>query len=109
MRNAQILLVGGPFGGQRIASVPPDLPAPAQVVWSGWSPAGFTALLYEWTGEVRKEDGVTADLVYHCTGRVLTAAEIPPLIADDAEVWADGASLIVRIFDIPAAMLYPGV
>lgn len=109
MKNAQILLVGGPFDGQQIASVPPDLAAPAQIVWSDWHRDGFTAWLYEWNGEVRMENGTTAALVYRPTGRRIIADEVPPLIAEDVEVWASGAALIVEAYGIPAGLIWPGV
>lgn len=97
MANARIRLVGGPFDGEDIASVPPDTGAPAQIVWSGWSPQGFTAWLYEWHGEVTQTGGYTDALIFRATGRRLTADEIPPLIADDTEVWADAADLLRRL------------
>lgn len=106
---ARLLLLGGPFDGEEVAFLPPDLAAPAQIVWSGWSPQGFTAWLYEWHGEKAMDRGRTDALVYRATGRRLAAEEIPPLIADDAEMWADGAAMIVSVFDVPAWLLWPGV
>jgi hypothetical protein len=94
---ARILLVGGPFDGEEAAFVPPDLAAPAQIVWGGWFPWGFSAYLYEWRGEVMTDRGRTSALVYRPLGQRLTADEIPPLIGEDVEVWADGADLLVRL------------
>ena len=94
---ARLRLVGGPFDGEEVAYLAPDMAAPAQVVWSGWSPQGFTAWLYEWHGETATDRGRTDTLVYRTKGRRLSPKEIPPLIADDAEVWADAADLLVAL------------
>ncbi len=106
---ARLVLTGGPFDGEEVAFLPPDLAAPAQIVWGGWSPQGFTAWLYERTGETVMDRGRTDALVYRPTGRRLGPDKIPPLIADDTEVWADGAAMIVEAFDAPPEMLWPGV
>jgi hypothetical protein len=94
---ARLLLVGGPFDGHEAAGLPPDTGAPAQIVWSGWSPHGFTAWLYEWHGETTMEGAFTDALVYRPTGLRLTPDDIPPLIAQDAETWADGAALLISL------------
>jgi len=112
VNNARILLVGGPFDGQEVASVPPDLAAPAQIVWADWHRDGFTAWLYEWHGEVRTEGGYTTALIYRPTGRRLAADEIPPLIAEDVEVWAAAPAVwadAMRAIGIAADMMWPGV
>lgn len=88
---ARALLVGGPFDGHEAVLVPPDTAAPAQIVWSGWSRHGFTAWLYEWHGERR---GEALDLIYRPTGRQLTPGEIPPTIADAADLWAASVALL---------------
>jgi hypothetical protein len=106
---ARIVLAGGPFDGEEAAFLPPDLAAPAQIVWGGWFPWGFSAYLYEWHGEKTTDRGRTDALVYRPTGRRLAAAEIPPLIAEHAEVWATGAAMIASAFDVPAELLWPGV
>lgn len=106
---ARIRLRGGPFDGEDAGFVPPDHEAPVQVVWSGWGPRGFTAWLYEWHGETTTDRGRTDSLIYWATGRQLAAAEIPPVIADLAEVWADGAELLQRVYDVPADLLWPGL
>lgn len=105
-RAVRAVLVGGPFDGHEAVLVPPDVAAPAQIVWSGWSPGGFTAWLYEWRGERR---GDFLDLVYRPTGRQLTPEEIPPLIADDVELWADAATTIAQAFDVPPELIWPGL
>lgn len=107
--SARLLLDGGPFHGEQVAFLPPDLPAPAQIAWTGWHHGGFTAHLYEWHGDTVMDRGRTDALIYRHTGRVLAAADIPPVLGDDVEVWADGAAMIARVFDVPAAMLWPGV
>jgi len=106
---ARIVLRGGPFDGEQVGFVPPDTAAPVQVVWSGWAPWGFDAWLYEWHGETTTDRGRTDALVFRPTGRRLAADEIPPLIADDAALWASGAAMIVSAYDVPAALLWPGV
>lgn len=106
---ARLVLAGGPFDGEQVAFLPPDLAAPAQIVWSSWSPYGFTAWLYEWHGEKTMDRGRTDALIYRPTGRRLAAEEIPPLIAEDTEVWADTAAMIVEGFDVPAELMWPGL
>lgn len=106
---ARLRLYGGPFDGEEVAFLPPDLAAPAQIVWSGWSPQGFTAWLYEWHGTVTMDQGRTDALVYLATGRRLTADEIPPQIAEDTGLWADSAAMIVEAFDVPAELMWPGL
>lgn len=98
---ARILLTGGPFDGEQAFFVPPDIGTPAQIVWSGWFPWGFDAWLYEWLGETTMDRGRTGALIYRPTGRHLAAAEIPPLIAEDTELWADTY--------IVADVLWPGL
>jgi hypothetical protein len=98
---ARLVLTGGPFDGEEAAFLPPDLAAPAQIVWSGWSPQGFTAWLYEWHGETTMDRGRTDALVYRPTGRRLAVEEIPPQIADDADTWADAFDLVQRITAAP--------
>lgn len=108
---ARVLLVGGPFSGQEIGFLPPDTAAPAQIVWAGWFNGGFTAYLYEWHGETRVDRGRADTIVYTRSTpyRRLTADEIPPVIADAADLWSEGAELIVNAFDVPAEMMWPGV
>jgi hypothetical protein len=117
---ARIVLTGGPFDGQEVAFLPPDLAAPVQIVWSGWFPWGFSAYLYEWHGETSTDRGRTDALIYRPPlgqdehlrvhrGRRLGPEEIPSLIAEDAEVWADGAAMIVSAFDVPAELIWPGL
>jgi hypothetical protein len=93
-RTARGMLVDGPFDGCEAVLIPPDTAAPAQIVWSGWGPHGFTAWLYEHRGERRGED---RDLVYRPTGRQLTPGEIPPVIAADAALWAHGSALLAEL------------
>lgn len=106
---ARALLVGGPFDGETADFVPPDLAAPAQIVWSGWFPWGFGAYLYEWRGERTLVGGRADTLVYRPTGRRLASTEIPPLIAETADVWAGSTALIAEGFDIPPELLWPSV
>jgi len=109
---ASVLLVGGPFSGQRIGFLPPDTAAPAQIVWSGWLPShGFTAYLYEWHGETRVEQGRADTIVYRRVTpcRRLTADEIPPVISDAADLWAEGAQMFARVMGRPAEVMWPGV
>lgn len=118
---ARIWLVGGPFGGEEIGFLPPDVAAPLQIAWCGWFPWGFASYLYEWTGQERAMDrGRTSALIYRpvlkdadglrrVRGRRLTLEEIPPVVAEGAEVWADGADLIARAFDVPAEAMWPGI
>lgn len=108
-RRARIVLTGGPFDGEEAAFVPANTHAPAQIVWGGWFPWGFDAWLYEWHGETTKGGGFTDALVYRPTGRRLGPDEIPPLIAEAVELWADGAELIRAAFDVPAELIWPGL
>lgn len=117
---ARLKLRGGPFDGQEVAFLPPDLTPPVQIVWSGWFPWGFSAYLYEWHGETVADQGRTDALIYRppigqddhmrvYRGRRLAADEIPPLIAADTEIWADGAALIAAAFDVPPEVMWSGV
>ena len=106
---ARIRLHGGPFDGQEAGFVPPDSGAPVQVVWAGWAPWGLDAWLYEWHGEVTMDRGRADSLVYRATGRRVAADEIPPVIAESAEMWADGADLLQQVYDRPAEMIWPGL
>lgn len=105
---ARMVLIG-PFGNIEAGFVPPDIAAAAQIVWSGWFPWGFDAWLYEWHGERTMNRGRTDALIYRRTGRRLAAAEIPPLVGEDTEMWADGAAMIVEGFDVPAELIWPGL
>lgn len=104
---ARLILVGGPFDGEEVAFLPPDLSAPSQIAWTGWFPWGFAAYVYEWKGEVTVDHGRTDALVYQFTERRL--ADMPPLIAEEADLWARTPALIAECFDVPAALLWPGV
>lgn len=106
---ARILLTGGPFDGHEAAVVAPDLPAPAQIVWSGWSPWGFTAWLYEWHGETTSTGAFVEALIYRPTGRRLDPDEIPYAVLEAAEVWADGAQLLLLVSGFHAEEIWPGV
>lgn len=109
-RLARIVLADGPADGDEVGFLPADTAAPAQIVWSGWlTHVGFTAYVYEWHGERVMDRGRTDAVVYRCTGRRLPPDAIPPLIAETAEVWADGADMIRSAFDVPADLLWPGV
>lgn len=119
-RWARLVLWGGPFDGEQVAFLPPDHAAPAQVVWSGWFPWGFSAYLYEWRGETVPDRGRVDALIYRppirqaedlrvVRGRRVPAGEIPPLIAEDAEMWADGAAMIASAFDVPVELIWPGL
>jgi len=118
---ARLRLAGGPFDGEDAGFLPPDFAAPVQIVWGGWFPWGFSAYLYEWRGqEVALDRGRTSALIYRpiirqaddlrvVRGRRLAPEQIPPVMAESAEVWADGADLIRNAFAVPAEMLWPGV
>jgi hypothetical protein len=106
---ARIRLAGGAFDGEEPAFLPPDLAAPAQIVWAGWFPWGFAAYLYEWHGEKVMDHGRTDALVFRPTGRRLAADEIPPMIENDVEIWADGAALVAEAFDLPPELMWPGL
>jgi len=106
---AQLLLVGGLFDGHEAAGLPPDTGAPVQIVWSGWTPQGFIAWLYEWHGETTVTGSFVEALIYRPTGRRLTADEIPPVLAELVEVWADGADLISRVYGFAPKDIWPGL
>jgi hypothetical protein len=80
-----------------------------QVVWSGWAPWGLDAWLYEWHGETTNDQGRTEALIFRYTGRRVTADDIPPVMGYVAELWADGAEMLQRVYDVPADLLWPGV
>ena len=116
---ARLLLSGGPFDGEEAAFVPPDTAAPVQIVWSGWFPWGFCAYLYEWRGETVMDRGRADALVYRPVlwwrddlpgeGRAVPAAEIPPIIADDVELWAGANAGLVEALDLPPELVWPGL
>jgi hypothetical protein len=103
MRNARIILTGGPFPGTTDLTLPPDIAAPIQLVWSGWTPHGFSAHIYQWYGE-----RLVSALIYRSTGRTLATGDLPPALAEATELWADTAALIAEAFRIPPALLWPG-
>jgi hypothetical protein len=105
---SSLLLADGPFDGQRVAWLPPNIAAPAQIVWAGWLPWGIAAYVYEWHGE-RATVAWRDALVYRFTGRRIAADDMPPLIAEDAELWANGAAMIMGAYDVPAELIWPGV
>lgn len=106
---ARIVLADGPGDGEQPAFVPPDTTAPVQIAWTVWLPGeGFTAFLYEWRGERTMDRGRTDALVYRCARR-LAADEIPPVIADDAELWADCVATVASAYEVPPEMIWPGV
>jgi hypothetical protein len=99
---ARLILHGGPFDGEQIAFLPPSVAAPAQVVWGGWFPWGFSAYLYEWRGEKTMDRGRTDTLIYRPPirqdehlrthrGRRFGPDEVPPIMAASADLWAEGA------------------
>lgn len=91
---ARMVLRGGPFHGEAGLFVPPDTIAPAQIVWCGWiERIGFRAWLYQWDGEVEQDRGRTDALVYRATGRHLAPDEIPPLMAELADLWSETSLL----------------
>lgn len=106
---ARVVLTGGPFDGQEAMLVPPDLAAPAQVVWSGWFPWGFDAWLYEWHGETTTTGSFVEALVYRPTGRHLDPGEIPYAILEAAELWADGAELMLLVSGFVPGEIWPGL
>lgn len=105
----RIVLADGLFAGVEPAFVPPDIAAPVQVVWSEWIPGvGTVAYLYEWHRETIADQGRTDALLFRCLRRV-GPEEIPPLIADTAEQWADGADLIAAVYGVPPELIWPGL
>lgn len=110
---ARVVLAGGPFDSEEPFFLPPDVSAPVQIVWSGWFPWGFDAWLYEWHGETTMDRGRTEALIYRATGRRLNADEVPPLIAEDTDLWADTAARVAEALDIgldvPRELLWPGL
>ena len=117
---ARLVLIGGPFDGEEAAFLPPDHTPPVQIVWSGWFPWGFRAYLYEWRGETRTDRGRTDALVYRppvrqasdfgvSWGQSVPPEAVPPVMAEAAELWADGSDLIRTAFDVPAEMMWPGL
>lgn len=89
---ARLELRGGPFDGETVGFLAPDLTAPAQVAWAGWFPWGFTSYVYEWRNEVRQERGRTAALIYRSTGR--RGTDVPPVVVDEIELWLKGTDMI---------------
>jgi hypothetical protein len=106
---ARLLLVGGPFDNEEAGFLPPDTAAPVQVVWSGWTRHGPDAVLYQWDGETTTDRGRTDALVFRPTGRHLGPDEIPPVMSEMADLWADGALMLVDVLDVPHEMVWPGL
>lgn len=117
---ARVILRGGPFDGEQIGFLPPDTANPAQIVWTGWFPWGFTAYLYEWRGKVQMDRGRTDALIYEIPtwqadnmrvgrGRRIAPDEIPPVIEEAAELWSDTAARLAEAYDVPAEVMWPGV
>lgn len=106
---ARVVLADGPFAGEQIGFLPADTAAPAQIAWSSWFPWGFTSYLYEWRRETTTDRGRTDALLYRCTGRILSADEIPPLITEGAELWSLAAVTISEAYAVPAEVMWPGV
>jgi len=117
---ARIILRGGPFDGEQVGFLPPDTAAPAQIIWSGWFPWGFDAYLYEWRGETEMDRGRTSALILRppirqdehlrvYRGRRVPVEDIPSGVGDHADLWADGAAMIVAAYAVPAEVIWPGV
>jgi hypothetical protein len=120
---ARLVLAGGPFDGEEVAFLPPDLAAPVQIVWSGWFPWGFSAYLYEWHGETTMDRGRTDALIYRPPitqaadlrvhrGRRVDPDEIPPQVAEDVEVWAGAPAVWASAMEslgVPKELLWPGL
>lgn len=105
--NARLLLVGGPFDGETTFELPPDTIAPAQIIWSG--ALGCLGHIYEHRGEKTTSQGVTDALIYCWTGRRIPPNRVPYLLSEDVEVWADTCARVAEAFDVPPAMIWPGV
>lgn len=105
--NARLVLVGGPFDGQTAFELPPDTPAPAQIVWSG--APGCQGHIYEHRGDRTTVHGYTESLLYYWTGRRVPPKRVPHLLSQDTELWADGADLLMLISGYPPEILWPGV
>jgi hypothetical protein len=102
---ASITLIGGPFDDEEVFLLPADTAAPAQIVWTGWFPWGFTAYLYEWRGERTNGGGV----VYRFTGRQLPADDVPYSIGQAAESWVDATLLLASIRPLHPKLRFPQV
>lgn len=106
---ARLRLEGGPFAGEEVGFLPPDVAAPVQLVWTAWFPWGFTAYVYEWHGEVLTDRGRTDALVYRPSGRRVAADEIPPVIAEEIEMKHELVDRLALGLDVPAELLWPGI
>lgn len=105
---ARLLLAGGPFA-EKVFYLPPDTQPPLQIAWGGVFPWGFATYLHEWTGETVMDGGRTDALIYRCTGRRLEPEDIPPVIAEAAELWADTCARIREAYRLPPELIWPGV
>lgn len=103
---ARLVLRGGPFdGADTDLFAPPDTEVPDQIVWSGWTPHGFDSYLYERTGETLMDQGRTEALIYRAIGRRLGPDEIPPLVAETGELYADTTIRIMDAHGLPPEVI----
>ena len=105
--SARLLLVGGPFNGETAFELPPDITAPAQIVWSG--ALGCLGHIYEHRGERTCSGGRTNFLIYRWTGRRVPPERVPYLLSEDAELWTDTCALIAETTGVPPHLIWPGL
>lgn len=99
---AKLLLVGGPFDGDVAGFLPPHIGAPLEVAWTGWMPWGFQCYRYvHKQGDVQLCHGRTRGLYYRFDPTPIAARDIPPIVAHEADVYADAADLLIRMVGFP--------
>lgn len=96
---AELRLAGGPFDGHRAGFLPPDTAAPIELAWSGWFPWGFSCYVYRWLGGQVVLQGRTSGLIYVFDHR--RALDIPHVVSEDADLYADAAEMILRLHGFP--------
>lgn len=100
--GAGLILRGGPFDGYSAGILPPDTPAPVQIVWAGFFVGGHVeAHLYEWHGATEQDAGITVRLVYAHVRRLPQIEPIPPAVEQAIEPFAAFTQTVARIYGLP--------
>lgn len=103
---ARMVLREGPFHGEQAGWLPPDVQPPLELAWTGWFPWGFACYRYVLhQGEVLLDAGRVTGLIYRF--RPGLVREVPPVVAQDADLYADAAEMLLRFRGFPGIMADP--